>query len=402
MWRVYSAASGSGAITQLSSVIWLSNVLTGDWANAANWAGGALPDGSNVANVTLPTGVSVSFSGTTAATTLTSLSGNGANLTLLSGSLTTGNATLASYNQSGGSFDAAGNVNIETNFNRSGGSFGVHGLLTINQSSGDLRLSTNSALSLGQIRVLNGNLVIDNNGAVTSSSSAPVIASGSIGIEAHSPITVGAGGMTAGNGIALSATTASADSTITTAGKLTGGTGLVSLTAYQSITQNADISGANIELTSQHGNIAIASGAFSTVPTGGNIRLLASLGDVLSNASNFVGATPQIRDRRFTEASDSNLSTTIASVTSTIANLADDRAAVGSVVEAPLLAAIGPSASALLASNRTTGGEAGTFGASESNATSTSADEDEKKTGETKAKGNDGADVAKKVVAQCS
>ncbi|MBK7685925.1 MAG: hypothetical protein IPJ25_07855 [Rhodocyclaceae bacterium] len=285
-YSIATTATGSGTITQLGSVNWLSNVITGDWANASNWAGGALPDGSNVANVTLPAGVSVSFSGTTVATILTSLSGSGATLALQGGSLMTGNATLGSYNQSGGSFDAAGNMNIETNFIRSGGSFGVHGLLTINQSSGDLKLNTNSALNLGQIRVQSGNLQIDNSGSVTSSNTADVSASGNIEIIAHSPITVGAGGITAGNGITLNATTASADSTITTEGKLTGGSGLVSLTAYQSITQNANITGANIELTSQHGNITMASSALSTVPTGGNIRLLASLGDILTSASN--------------------------------------------------------------------------------------------------------------------
>ncbi|MBK9623553.1 MAG: hypothetical protein IPO38_03045 [Rhodocyclaceae bacterium] len=401
-YSIATTATGSGTITQLGSVNWLSNVSTGDWANASNWAGGALPDGSNVANVTLPAGVSVSFSGTTAATTLTSLSGSGATLALQGGSLTTGNATLGSYNQSGGSFDAAGNMNIETNFIRSGGSFGVHGLLTINQSSGDLKLNTNSALNLGQIRVQSGNLQIDNSGSVTSSNTADVSASGNIEIIAHSPITVGAGGITAGNGITLNATTASADSTITTEGKLTGGSGMVSLTAYQSITQNANITGANIELTSQHGSITMASSALSTVPTGGNIRLLASLGDILTSASNFAGAIPQIRDRRFSEASDASVSTTLASVTSTIANLSDDSAAVGPVVEAPVLVATGPSALAQLDSNRTTGGETGTFGASDTTTTSSSADGDEKKTGETKSKDKEGTEVAKKVVAQCS
>ncbi|MBK7685924.1 MAG: hypothetical protein IPJ25_07850 [Rhodocyclaceae bacterium] len=96
------------------------------------------------------------------------------------------------------------------------------------------------------------------------------------------------------------------------------------------------------------------------------------------------------------------MSTTLASVTSTIANLSDDSAAVGPVVEAPVLVATGPSALAQLDSNRTTGGETGTFGASDTTTTSSSADGDEKKTGETKSKDKEGTEVAKKVVAQCS
>jgi hypothetical protein len=49
-----------GAITQLQSVTYVGPV-GGDWSLASNWAGGAIPDLSNVANVIIPTGSSVSY-----------------------------------------------------------------------------------------------------------------------------------------------------------------------------------------------------------------------------------------------------------------------------------------------------------------------------------------------------
>jgi hypothetical protein len=44
-----------GVITQLDSVQWV-GANDGTWSNASNWAGGAIPDADNVANVVVPTG----------------------------------------------------------------------------------------------------------------------------------------------------------------------------------------------------------------------------------------------------------------------------------------------------------------------------------------------------------
>ncbi|MDO8787735.1 MAG: YDG domain-containing protein, partial [Sulfuritalea sp.] len=52
------SANGTGAITQLASVAWTGGT-SGIWSNAANWAGGALPDNDNVAQVIIPAGSSV-------------------------------------------------------------------------------------------------------------------------------------------------------------------------------------------------------------------------------------------------------------------------------------------------------------------------------------------------------
>ena len=49
-----------GTITQLSSVIY-TGVNNGSWSTATNWAGGALPDGNNVAQVIIPVNKTVVY-----------------------------------------------------------------------------------------------------------------------------------------------------------------------------------------------------------------------------------------------------------------------------------------------------------------------------------------------------
>jgi autotransporter-associated beta strand protein len=66
-----------GAITQLQSVTYVGPV-GGDWSLASNWAGGAIPDLSNVANVIIPTGSSVSYDSGVAGPVTSQVAANGA------------------------------------------------------------------------------------------------------------------------------------------------------------------------------------------------------------------------------------------------------------------------------------------------------------------------------------
>jgi autotransporter-associated beta strand protein len=60
--RVESASSGVyGSITQLASVTWVGPATGGRWSNASYWAGGAIPDGNNVATVYIPVGKNVVY-----------------------------------------------------------------------------------------------------------------------------------------------------------------------------------------------------------------------------------------------------------------------------------------------------------------------------------------------------
>ena len=64
-----TGVSGSGTITQLPSVTWTGGT-TGNWSSSTNWAGGAIPDGANVAAVTIPPGTTVTYDSAVATTTL--------------------------------------------------------------------------------------------------------------------------------------------------------------------------------------------------------------------------------------------------------------------------------------------------------------------------------------------
>jgi autotransporter-associated beta strand protein len=59
--RIQSDSSGIyGSISQLPSVTWI-GPSNGNWSKSSNWAGGALPDGNNVTQVIIPTGVNVNY-----------------------------------------------------------------------------------------------------------------------------------------------------------------------------------------------------------------------------------------------------------------------------------------------------------------------------------------------------
>jgi hypothetical protein len=79
-----------GAITQLSSVTYI-GPAGGNWSDANNWAGGAIPDLSNVANVIIPVGTSVTYNAAVAGPVTSQVAANGAlNLASAGGSIALG------------------------------------------------------------------------------------------------------------------------------------------------------------------------------------------------------------------------------------------------------------------------------------------------------------------------
>ncbi|MDD4913040.1 MAG: YDG domain-containing protein [Sideroxydans sp.] len=83
-----ATASAAADISQLQSVTWTGLGLSSLWSDAANWSGGALPDGMNVAAVVIPVSSSVMFDSSVGTTTLDSLTNNGS-LTVANGSILT-------------------------------------------------------------------------------------------------------------------------------------------------------------------------------------------------------------------------------------------------------------------------------------------------------------------------
>src|SRR4029077_15572450 len=109
-YTVNTTATAPADITQLASVAWVGG--SGNlWSTAANWAGGAIPDLANVANVTVPTGATVVFDNTvqTGAVQLTSLTVSPtSSLTVNSGTMSVANAlNTYGYAQTGGVVTAA-------------------------------------------------------------------------------------------------------------------------------------------------------------------------------------------------------------------------------------------------------------------------------------------------------
>ena len=184
--RNYSVTLGSNnssAITRLNSVTWVGG-STGNWFDPANWAGGAVPDLANVANVLIPAGTTVSFDTAgakppavaTSAVNIDSL-GNAGALSQTNGTLqVAGAVTLAAYAQTGGSLAVGGDLTVNDGFSQSGnGSVAVQGKADIASSNavqlgqfstgGDLSVTARS-LAFGTTTV-NGNLVSRTTGSAT-------------------------------------------------------------------------------------------------------------------------------------------------------------------------------------------------------------------------------------------
>ena len=157
----YSLGStGSGptaSIARLSQVTWVGGA-TGNWFDPANWAGGAVPDLANVASVTIPAGVTVSFDNTPVApaqagpVSIDSL-GVAGSLSQSAGTLNVGagGVTLNTLTQTGGVLTTPGAVAL-TSLNQTAGTL-TAGSLTVamrNPMAIQLPVVLNPALSEGQ------------------------------------------------------------------------------------------------------------------------------------------------------------------------------------------------------------------------------------------------------------
>jgi trimeric autotransporter adhesin len=111
---IISYASGALTINQLASVAWVGGA-TGNWSTASNWAGGAIPDLSNVAAVTIGAGKTVTYDSAVAGNTvLTSLTDSG-KLVMAAGDLSImGNLSTAGYQQTGGTLGVGGTLAINS------------------------------------------------------------------------------------------------------------------------------------------------------------------------------------------------------------------------------------------------------------------------------------------------
>jgi len=280
-----TTGSTTADITRLNSVTWVGGA-TGNWFDPANWAGGAVPDLSNVANVIIPDGVVVTFNNTAtgdaiAASTLT----NAVNIDSLGtlGSLQqtegflnigSGGMTLNSFTQNGGSLTNAGNTELAS-FTQTGGTTSTAQDFTVTESfsqtgNGTLTVGGNTSITdlsggftVGNINTTGTTSLTSLDGAITQISNTTLVSGGTTDITAQnqqtpstsydvilngatndfmSTVNVVGRNVTLqdSNGLTLGAVTTTADLTLETNGPLDMGTTNVGgdLTAT---TNNGDI-----------------------------------------------------------------------------------------------------------------------------------------------------------------
>ena len=271
-YSVSSNTTTTASITRLPQVTWVGGA-SGNWFDPANWAAGAVPDLSNVANVLIPAGVSVSFSNAVVApaqvgpVSIQSL-GSGGSLSLSAGTLNIGNGGLAldTLAQSGGSITSVGAAALGS-FAQSAGSLEVSALSTttgFNQTgSGTLTASGNvqiggiaGTVSLGNIAT-NGDLVVNNTGGAIVQSSGTVL-----GVAGSSTFNASVNGVPADVSLA-NATNRLVGSVTASRGNLTVADA-VSLTATVDASGTATLSSGGDLFVSGNANALITNSAGAT------------------------------------------------------------------------------------------------------------------------------------------
>jgi hypothetical protein len=154
-----SATGNIGQITRLTSVSWVGGA-SGNWSVASNWAGGAIPDKNNVANVLL-SGATVTFDNTVA-----SLAGSvqvdsvsGGSLVVASGTLNTPSISTTSFTQTGGTITSSGNLSITASGTLKPGAITIPGAVTLSAGTllggGPIDASTGTFGSSSNVATLN-------------------------------------------------------------------------------------------------------------------------------------------------------------------------------------------------------------------------------------------------------
>lgn len=179
-YTITLGSNGASSITRLNSVTWIGGA-SGNWFDPANWAGGAVPDRGNVAQVVIPANVTVSFDTTgavapadaSAAVQVDSL-GTAGSLSQSNGTLNVGagGITLAQLTQTGGTLTNAGTTTLDS-FTQGGGSFSGTGPMTagqFSQTGGNTSLSSHLTVTQGFSQGTSGSLSIGGNASLTDTS----------------------------------------------------------------------------------------------------------------------------------------------------------------------------------------------------------------------------------------
>jgi filamentous hemagglutinin family protein len=317
-------SNSASSITRLNSVTWVGGT-TGNWFDPTNWAGGAVPDLANVANVVIPSGVTVSFGSTvvapaqSGAVSIDGLTGAGGNLSQTAGTLSvgaggitlgsltqsagstmanSGSTTLDTFTQSGGSFTGTGNMTAGS-FAQTGGSTSLLANLSVTQdfnqgSSGNVSVGGNATITDTAGGLQLGNLTSTGSLSLSSTDGAITQASGTaLTAQSTSSFTATQGGQpaditlgNAGNDFAGAVSLSGSNVSIVDVNALTLGTvntaGNLTLNSNGALNLGTSTVGGNLVANSGNGNIT-QTGALSVVGTTG---LSAVTGSITLNSVN--------------------------------------------------------------------------------------------------------------------
>jgi fibronectin-binding autotransporter adhesin len=287
-------------ITQLASVVWIGPATGGSWSNPANWAGGAIPDLSNVANVIVPPGDNVVFnSSVPGPVNLTNLSSGG--LTMDSGTLNVSTAlNLANYAQSGGTVGGTGSFTVTNAFSQTAGQIAMSpGPVTITQALGNLSFadisagavalnSTTGGVTLGQLTTTGDLAVTALGGTITQSVGSSLAVAGTTALDASdggAPANITVANV--GNSLVRAVNASGAQIGLTDTVPLTLGLvdagGNLTLASTGALDLGTSTVGGNLLANSGNGNIT-QDGPLAVTGTTG---IVAGTGDIqLSNAGN--------------------------------------------------------------------------------------------------------------------
>jgi hypothetical protein len=181
---VSATGATSGNVSRLNSVAWTGGG-SGNWHDPSKWAGGAIPDLANVANVTVPSGATITFNDTptglaqSGEVIIDSLSASGSILSQTAGTLRiAGNTNLGGFQQSGGITNITGNFATTSGFTQgTSGSLSVGGASTL--------ASTASPIVLGNFSTTGALAITSNGGSITQAAGTAVEASSTTSLFAQ-------------------------------------------------------------------------------------------------------------------------------------------------------------------------------------------------------------------------
>ena len=153
-------ANTTASISRLDSVTWIGGA-SGNWFDPSNWAGGAVPDLSNVANVVIPTGTVVSFDTTGSVSPADSTSA--VNIDSL--------GTLGSLNMTNGVLNVQDSITLDT-FTQNGGTLTAEDFTVTNEysqgTSGSVVVSGDTDITDNSNGTVIGNLETTGTTTITS------------------------------------------------------------------------------------------------------------------------------------------------------------------------------------------------------------------------------------------